>query len=107
VSLLRIHKPSKHDEPPITWDVVGDLRRPDTDIGDDNYLYSTEVTKRARTGKIKFEEDPESSCCYFYCETEAGAKRIVEIADEVALEFWSRDAMRHVTQAFELATKRR
>jgi hypothetical protein len=106
VSLLRIHKPSKHDEPPITWDVVGDLRRPDIDIGDDNYMYSDEVTKRARALNIRFEEDPESSCSYFYCKTEAGAKRIVKIADEVALEFWSRDAMRQVTQAFELAKKR-
>jgi hypothetical protein len=103
MSLLRIHKPSKHDEAPITWDVVGDLRRPDTDIGDDNYEYSTQVTDRARAEYIKFEEDPESSCSYFYCETEAGAKRIVEIADEVALELWLKEATDRVNRAFKAA----
>jgi hypothetical protein len=86
-----ITKPSDLMEtyPPVDdrehWTVVGDLR-----IDDDhnNYEYSEPVMVAVKAEGLDVDADPEFSASYFYCRTEAAARRVVEIIDAVVTPLW-------------------
>lgn len=66
------------DDMGYPWHVIVDMRRDDTTA---NYEWTDAV--KAKLGDLDIMADPETSCSYFYCKTEADAKFVATVVRSV------------------------
>jgi len=73
---IKIWPPADYMDGPYQWHVVVDMRRSNNDA---NYEWSDVVVAKAKERGLDIEDDPETSCSYFYCRTEEDAQAVSEL----------------------------